>query len=129
MEMIRLSSLKEFQSLKPVLWGIRQHSDTMDINLFEQDTLNLIEPRNQDPQKFAGLDLIFMPGAAFTKCGSRLGHGKGYYDRFLYNHHQRYGRMPIRIGLSLNVQILKTIPMIDSQDVYLDHVFQAEINK
>lgn len=36
-----------------------------------------------EDEKHGGLDLILVPGLLFDKMGQRLGHGRGYYDRYL----------------------------------------------
>ena len=49
--------------------------------------------------------VMFMPGAVFAKDGSRIGYGKGYYDRYL----AKYDIMN-RIALCFSVQLLDDIP-------------------
>lgn len=87
-----------------------------------------------------GLDLILMPGVAFTHQGGRLGHGMGYYDKFLYEHFNknphRYTDSPqsiadkiatkktILLGLALKEQIVDVVPL-DETDVLLDDILTA----
>lgn len=62
-----------------------------------------------DPEE---LDLIVVPGLAFDKRGSRLGRGKGCYDRFLGT----LSDNTPSIGLAFNFQVLPSIPT-NSNDV------------
>ena len=55
---------------------------------------------------FALVDLILVPGLAFTRDGARLGRGGGYYDRLLANIPARTHR----IGVCFAAQILATLP-------------------
>lgn len=63
-----------------------------------------------------GLDLIIVPGVAFTRDGKRLGHGGGYYDRYLQDYVKTTGRKPHLIAIAFNEQICKEIPTSE-----LDH--------
>lgn len=55
---------------------------------------------------FSELDLILVPGLAFTRDGRRLGRGKGYYDRLLANCLPRTRR----IGVCFETQIVAMLP-------------------
>ncbi|WP_026692894.1 5-formyltetrahydrofolate cyclo-ligase [Peribacillus kribbensis] len=55
------------------------------------------------------MDLLFVPGLAFTKAGFRLGYGGGYYDRFLKNY---TGTTAV---LAFDEQILDELP-VESHD-------------
>jgi 5-formyltetrahydrofolate cyclo-ligase len=56
------------------------------------------------------IDLFVIPALAFDKSGSRLGYGKGYYDRALSNISQSK-----KVGLSYSFQVLDSVP-IDKDD-------------
>ena len=61
------------------------------------------------------MDIILVPGVAFTSGGSRLGRGKGFYDRFLRN---LPGRIK-KVGLAYDFQIVADLPATP-QDVPVD---------
>lgn len=81
-----------------------------------------------------------MPGVAFTRNGGRLGHGMGYYDKFLAEHQKKnphrcsesfdtidtkiVQRKTILLGLAFEVQIVDDLPL-EKTDVLLDQIITA----
>lgn len=53
-------------------------------------------------------DLAIIPGVAFDRQGNRLGHGAGYYDRFLA--HPAMARTAL-VGLAYAFQIVPALPV------------------
>lgn len=64
------------------------------------------EPVNKKPFNLGLLDLVVVPGLAFDKKGSRLGRGKGYYDRFL----TRIPKEATSIGIAFDFQVMPSVP-------------------
>lgn len=83
MEMLALKSTGDLHSFESDKWGIPSiPNDTAEqrdncfggLGLDGGNTIGAATP---------GLDLIVVPGMAFDRLRGRLGHGRGYYDRFL----------------------------------------------
>lgn len=60
-------------------------------------------------------DVIVVPGIAFTRAGTRIGQGGGWYDRFLP------GRRvdAFTVGICFGPQLVEWLP-VESHDVQLD---------
>ena len=65
--------------------------------------------------QFASLDLIIVPGLAFSSTGDRLGLGGGYYDRFLAQ------VAATKIGIVNEQLLIDKIPHTD-HDITMDFV-------
>lgn len=61
------------------------------------------------------IDVILVPGLAFDRNRNRLGHGKGFYDRFL----RGVKDDAIKIALAYDFQILDSIP-VEDWDIPMD---------
>ena len=58
------------------------------------------------PVPVCDLDLVLVPGVAFDRRGHRLGHGLGYFDRFL----SRVPKTTPTVGLAFRFQLLDRLP-------------------
>lgn len=54
------------------------------------------------------IDLIAVPGMAFTRGGGRLGRGGGYYDRFLLRVHPQRA---VKVGVCFQAQLVDVLPL------------------
>ena len=87
---------------------------------FEEGSFSIREPRSglllAEPSK---IDVMLVPGMAFDREGTRLGRGKGFYDRFCRDL-KGNGRLSI-IGVVSEKNLLPAIPR-ESWDLVVDAV-------
>ena len=79
------------------------------------------EPQGEVPCPPERIDLMVVPGMAFTREGTRLGRGKGYYDRYI----AREGFRARRIGVCFRHQLLAELPA-EPHDRRMDIVVTGE---
>lgn len=113
MDMVRLQSIQDYESLQLDRWGIPS-IDPATVH----DRQRILGGPDVHRSDKSTLDLILMPGVAFDfdEAGSvrRLGHGKGFYDFFLNRYLAKMDpsggsldRPPLLLyGLALTEQLL-----------------------
>lgn len=69
--------------------------------------MNLREPDPSITEEVSAeeIDLLLVPGVAFTRKGDRVGYGGGYYDRYLVNYKEK------TLSLVFDFQIVSHIPV------------------
>jgi len=105
------------------------HQLASDSDVFDTGAFGIREPRKDSPQLFPESEipirfpvLIMIPGLAFTAKGTRLGRGKGFYDRFLFSFITAFAdrrQEIILAGVCHSFQILESIP-IENHDINVD---------
>ena len=90
----------------------------------ESGSYNIREPKTTlprfMPEDCSGSIFVVVPGVAFTRGGARLGHGKGFYDRYIARLKQSGARLTL-CGFCFDVQLVGAIPC-DGYDVPMDYV-------
>jgi 5-formyltetrahydrofolate cyclo-ligase len=69
---------------------------------------------------FQQINVVLVPGLAFTRDGRRLGRGKGFYDRFL----PELAETCVKVGVCADDRLLDELPT-DPHDVPVDVVVTA----
>ena len=100
---LRFFEVTSVATLSPGAYGI------LEPNLETQQTATPVEPRPGD--------LVLVPGIAFTSSGIRLGHGAGFYDRFLGVCDRRIAKA----GLAYSAQIFPKLPE-EPFDIRVDYL-------
>jgi len=84
--------------------------------------MGIRQPAPDAPQvALTELDLIVVPGAAFTRSGARVGRGGGYYDTTLAA--ARPGAL--RVGVCFECQLASSLPT-EPHDLFVDWVITEE---
>lgn len=97
---LSLYSVESLYELQPGQWNLREP---------------FADPSRLVPS--ADVDLILVPGVAFTRSGARCGRGGGYYDRLLSS-------LPAhvcKVGVCFDFQIVPELP-IEPHDIGVDFV-------
>lgn len=94
-----------------------------EMNFYDYDSAGLVsgafgiaepgpEAQPCDPHR---IDLLVVPGVAFTAAGDRLGRGRGYYDTYL----SRHGMRAVKVGVCYRHQVVGELP-VEPHDVKMD---------
>lgn len=121
---IRPALRQLFCSGKKILLPRVTSINTMEFCTYEDDEslrqmppYGILEPttRRYTPQPAAERSVMLVPGVAFTNKGHRLGHGRGYYDRFLARYRMK------TIGICFPFQIVEEVPT-DQYDITINQL-------
>ena len=115
MKMVHVNDFKDIQSWPLSKWKIREPPADYYVN----------KEGDADALESSKIELVIVPGVAFSRQKFRLGQGKGFYDTFfqkIYHSRQQSNlKPPVLVGVALDEQIVEDVP-VEEHDYILDHV-------
>lgn len=92
---VEITSLSESDAggVRQSLWGLR-------------------EPAAMKPYPLEQIDFVCVPGLGFSEVGTRIGRGKGFYDRFLC----QKALLATSCGLAYDEQVREALPVEDRDE-------------
>lgn len=84
-------------------------------------SFGISEPSVGEPCAAEDIDLMVVPGVAFTRRGERLGRGKGFYDCYI----SRSGFRAYTVGVCYSHQIVESLP-VEPHDKGVDEVISGQ---
>ena len=103
LDLYRVDDLEN--QLAPGLWGIREP----------------IVERCERLDKLNEVEFALLPGVAFTRVGTRLGYGGGFYDKLL----ARMTHRPALVAAAFALQIVEQIPQ-EATDVKVEWIITEQ---
>lgn len=82
---------------------------------FTKGAFSVNEPSDMDVADTGEVDVILVPGIAFDRSGSRIGFGKGCYDRLLTNTYS------VKVGFCYEFQLCDKIPS-EEHDIKMTYI-------
>lgn len=104
--------IKESFSEKRVIVPLLLDDEIVPVEIKEWKELkpgafNILEPEHRNLFPLHLIDLVLVPGVVFDEKGYRIGHGLGYYDKFLEK------LRATRIGLAFDFQVINEVPHLE----------------
>ncbi len=80
----------------------------------EEGLYKILQPKNPSPVRPETIDIAIIPGVAFDLNGTRIGFGKGTFDKLLAN------SKALKIGLAYDFQMLEKPIIKEAHDITVD---------
>ena len=103
-------------------WPRTTGEGAMELAVAEIDALTpgkygILTAKNAPVLAPRALDVMLIPGTAFSRDGGRLGMGGGYYDRYL----AKVRPDCLRVGVGYQWQLVETLPLLP-HDIRMTHL-------